>query len=146
MSQRSRTFIAAVSFALLAIPALAGSALAGSGDVTQYPVDEAWCFQDQPYTYCFEMTGQFTFVDQGGMSVANGTLRNTTHAYENGDHVSTSVVQSVSQWKTKRDGTGSTLEIEHSRYESDAQTCVATAVLRISGYEIVVDHWQVSCH
>jgi hypothetical protein len=106
----------------------------------QFAIDVEWCWPsaDNP-TYCFTLEGRFASVESTGIALSTGTLRRT-EAYENGEIVRESYVQTAEQWRMTRDGSQYVFTIEHSRFISDGQMCTASEILRLADYEVVLEH------
>lgn len=139
--------VAAVALAL----AGASSALAAdpnAAGVTILPIDDEWCFTSQygGPTYCFDVDGQATIVDNGQGSKLTVNQRVGTTVIENGVVVAEVAEVSLLHSTYDADGDGAVQEVVHSRASWDGQTCVFGSVLRIADFEVVVDHvTSVNC-
>lgn len=141
--------IVAACLAIGTLSAASGAALAESENAAytgQYTMDVEWCWPSAGTpTYCFTLEGRCAYVESTGIALSTGTLSRHTVAYESGEIVSESYVQTAQQWRMTRDGSQYVFAIEHSRFISDGQMCTASEVLRLADYQVVLEHTQVVC-
>jgi hypothetical protein len=149
MHPNIRRLIVAACLAIGALTAGSGAALAASDKAAytgQYTIDVEWCWPSEGSpTYCFTLEGRFASVESTGTALSTGTLRRHTAAYENGEIVSESYVQTAEQWRMTREGSQYVFMIEHSRFISDGQMCTASEILRLADYQVVLEHTQIVC-
>jgi hypothetical protein len=137
----------------LAVPVLAAAAIAlGSGSTalaaaspTILSLDANWCFEDGVMRYCFDVDGQVHFLDnKAGSSVTVNEITRTTY-YQNGEYAGESMSVQMFRGVFQNDGTNVLQSLIHTRSTAFGEDCVYRMVLRISDYEVVVDHVESTC-
>ncbi len=144
-----RALLTSAFVAAIAIAGTAGvaSAAPGGGNGTSYEMYEELCFDDGSIILCFEVHGRFTVVDQNdGDQIGTGAVRVRSFVIEKGQVVSANIDHSVFQTKIVDGVFQKELSITQSRYLTPGEQCVAHAVLKLEGGEIVVDHSSMSCN
>jgi len=141
--------VAPVAAAFAIALAGASSALAAPASVTILPLDDDWCFTSQygGPTYCFDVEGQATIVENEAGSKLTVNQRLDTTVIENGVVVSEISEVSLLHSGYRADGSGATQEVLHTRVTWGGETCTFATVLRIADFEVVVDHeTEPVCH
>jgi hypothetical protein len=140
-----RPLFASVMLAVLVVGGGTATALAAPGAAAspgRFTIDEAWCFQDGigGYNYCFEMNGSMHVTTKpDGRETATINLRQATVIRQNGVVIGESRTTSLDQFRFSDEGMD-IQTVAHTRSEFGGQKCVATTVLKIVDYEVVIDH------
>jgi hypothetical protein len=142
------TLRSAVTAGLFAVFALvAGSASfapsVSAADTGRFEIDDEWCFQDVVLLYCFEIDGSVQWVTTSdGRDRATIQARQTTVITNNGVLVGQSRQISLLKSLYVEGGRSDLFEVSHTNSTYGDETCVISAVLRITDFEVVLDHWK----
>lgn len=145
MRSTIRSAATAGLFAVLAL--VAGSASfapsVSAAETGRFEIDDTWCFQDVVLRYCFEIDGSLHWVTTpDGRERATIQARQTTVITNDGAFVGRSREVSLSQSLYVDGGQSDHFEVSHTSSTYGDETCVITAVLRITDFELVLDHWK----
>ena len=140
-----RSTMTAGLFAVLTL--VAGSAgfapSASAAEPGRFQIDDAWCFQDVDLRYCFEIDGSLHWVSTpDGRERATIQTRQTTVITDDGAFVGRSRVVGLSRSLYVDGGQSDHFDVSHTISTYGDETCVITAVLRITDFEVVLDHWN----
>ncbi len=145
MRSTLRSAVTAGLFAVLAL--VAGSASfapsVSAAETGRFEIDDSWCFQDVVLRYCFEIDGALHYVTTpDGRERATIVARQTTVITSDGVFVGRSREASLSRSLYVDGGRSDHFEVSHTKSTYGDETCVITAVLRITDFELVLDHWN----
>jgi hypothetical protein len=144
MLSRIRSLAAGTALATLLVAAVASTAFAaGPAQPGRSTFSDDHCFVDVTFTYCFEQDGALHFVvTPDGREMATITARERTLVYENGVLVGESRTVSVDKSLFEDGGLGTFTTVSHTNARFGDVKCVLTTVLKVTDYEVVVDHWN----
>jgi hypothetical protein len=136
-----RSFLSASVLALAALLVAASATFAGNASPGRFTVDDEWCFDDVVLQYCFDQQYTVTFVDfSDGDGWVRITGREETDVYRDGALVGTTRTVSNDRAVYVDGGQAHLQSVVHTRSSYDGQSCVVTNVLKITEFEVVLDH------
>jgi hypothetical protein len=132
-------------FALLALTAGSASFApsANAADPGRFDIDDTWCFQDVIDRYCFVVNGHVHWVvTPDGRDRATIQARQTTVISRDGAVIGASREVSLLKSLYVEGGRSDLFEISHTKATYGGERCVITAVLKITDFEVTLDHWN----
>ena len=136
--------------ALLALAVVGGSAVAVSAASSThdgFPVQESWCFDDGPLTYCTEIEGtvKVVFGPNGSERSQTRLVQHVVVTDDAGAYVGEYTSRVHDQFRFDFEGgmTIKSLERIHS-FDGDL-TCTSSIKLFIKDFSIKVDEQQIHC-
>jgi hypothetical protein len=143
MSRIARLIAPVVAAAALAV---AGGSQALAAAPTSLDLADAWCFDDTPgYVYCFDVTGKAEFVDSKPGSWVSIHQRVVTVISKDGAVVGTSTDLTNDKFTFDADGNATYHTVTNTKSSFLDETCHYQSVLRISDFDLKIDHVNSSC-
>jgi hypothetical protein len=140
-----RSTMAAGLFAVLTLVGASASFApsASAAEPGRFQIDDAWCFQDVDLRYCFEIDGSLHWVTTpDGRERVTIQARQTTVITDDGAFVGRSRDVSLTRSLYVEGGQSDHFGVSHTMSTYGDETCVITAVLKVTDFEVVLDHWN----
>lgn len=142
MRSLARALLTGAALALIAVAGSSSAVLAGD----KYTVQDAWCFDDVVYQYCFDNEYTVKVVElKDGDGIVKISGRQHTEVFQAGQLVG--VIDEVTKDRSVYvDGGLADMTVkEKESITHDGETCVYKAMLKISDYEVTLDRSSFSC-
>lgn len=122
---------------------LAASPSGTSATVDRYEYDDAWCFDQGPWTDCSVVNGTLAVTTTpDGRDIARINFRMLVRSYDpSGVQIGTTRTVSFDRTVFADGGQDETFSVTHTRAVGDFGTCVSTYLFKIVDYELQLDRF-----
>ncbi len=145
MRKSFRLFTSTILGAVFLLSVGVGSTMA-RGQIEEYDLSDAWCFQDVAELYCNVQTGTFTIeTKKNGVVIGRVNMVLKTEVTADGAFVARYRTTTRQVTRTNPDGTYSFTSRERTRWTDGDETCITDVRLKIVDFEVIVDSIRSTC-